>query len=117
MVLSGHIVNYSSSSQEPGLILHTGVTIGYDAPWRHVHALLIAAAYDTEHILKEPKPFVLQTSLDDFYVSYELNAFTNQPLQMARIYSELHSRPLFFPQSRRRNARHSKIRCASACAL
>jgi small-conductance mechanosensitive channel len=90
MVLSSHIVNYSSSAKEQGLILHTGVTIGYDAPWRQVHELLIAAACDTEHILKEPKPFVLQTSLDDFYVSYELNAFTNQPLQMARIYSELH---------------------------
>jgi len=90
MVLSSHIINYSSSAQEHGLILHTGVTIGYDAPWRQVHELLIAAACDTEHILKEPKPFVLQTSLDDFYVSYELNAFTDQPLFMARIYSDLH---------------------------
>jgi small-conductance mechanosensitive channel len=90
MVLSSHIVNYSSSAQEQGLILHTGVTIGYDAPWRQVHELLIAAARDTERILKEPKPFVFQTSLDDFYVSYELNAFTDQPLYMARIYSDLH---------------------------
>jgi small-conductance mechanosensitive channel len=90
MVLSSHIINYSSSAQEQGLILHTGVTIGYDAPWRQVHELLIAAARDTERILKEPKPFVFQTSLDDFYVSYELNAFTAQPSYMARIYSDLH---------------------------
>lgn len=90
MVLSSHIINYSSSAQEQGLILHTGVTIGYDAPWRQVHELLIAAARDTERILKEPKPFVFQTSLDDFYVSYELNAFTDQPSYMARIYSDLH---------------------------
>jgi small-conductance mechanosensitive channel len=89
-VLSSHIINYSSSTQEHGLILHTAVTIGYDAPWRQVHELLIAAARDTERILKEPRPFVLQTSLDDFYVRYELNALTDQPTYMARIYSDLH---------------------------
>jgi small-conductance mechanosensitive channel len=72
------------------LILLTGVTIGYDAPWRQVHGLLIATGFDTEHILREPKPSVLPTSVDDFYISYELNAFTNRPLQMGRIYSELH---------------------------
>jgi len=90
MVLSSHIVNFSSSAQEHGLILHTAVTIGYDVPWRQVHELLLAAAVATTPILKEPKPFVLQTSLDDFYVSYELNAYTDQPAVMARTYSELH---------------------------
>ncbi len=90
MVLTSHIINFSSSAQEHGLILHTSVTIGYDAPWRKVHELLIAAADATAGILKEPKPFVLQTSLDDFYVSYEINAFTDQPSVMARIYSDLH---------------------------
>jgi len=90
MVLSSHIINFSSSAQEHGLILHTGVSIGYDAPWRQVRELLLAAADATPNILKEPKPFVLQKSLDDFYVSYELNAFTDQPSRMAAIYSELH---------------------------
>lgn len=90
MVLSSHIINFSSSAQEHGLILHTSVTIGYDAPWRKVHELLIAAAAATPGILKEPAPFVLQTSLDDFYVSYQINAFTDQPSVMARIYSDLH---------------------------
>ncbi|MFH1863068.1 MAG: mechanosensitive ion channel domain-containing protein [bacterium] len=90
MVLSSHIINFSSSAAEKGLILHTGVTIGYDAPWRQVHELLISAAQATEHILKDPAPFILQTSLDDFYVSYELNAYTDQPNIMAKIYSELH---------------------------
>jgi small-conductance mechanosensitive channel len=91
MVLSSHIINYSSSagSSEP-LILHTTVTIGYDAPWRKVHELLISAAYATERILKEPRAFVFQTSLDDFYVSYELNAYTDSPRTMAKIYSDLH---------------------------
>ncbi|HIJ94250.1 MAG TPA: mechanosensitive ion channel family protein [Desulfuromonadales bacterium] len=90
MVLASHITNYSSSAEEHGLILHTTVTIGYDAPWRQVHELLIAAARATENILELPAPFVLQTSLDDFYVSYQINAFTDKPAVMARTYSVLH---------------------------
>jgi small-conductance mechanosensitive channel len=90
MVLGSHIINFSSSAQNRGLILHTGVTIGYDVPWKKVHELLIAAARATQNILPEPAPFVLQTSLNDFYVSYELNGYTDQPNIMARIYSELH---------------------------
>lgn len=68
MALGSHIINYSTSART-GLILHTGVTIGYDVPWRQVHELLLAAARDTENVEEEPAPFVLQTSLDDFYVS------------------------------------------------
>jgi small-conductance mechanosensitive channel len=90
MVLNSHIINFNASDGQQNLILHTRVSIGYAAPWRKVHELLIAAAAATEDILKDPKPFVLQTSLDDFYVSYELNAFTDKPNQMARIYSDLH---------------------------
>jgi small-conductance mechanosensitive channel len=90
MVLSSHIINYSMQSQERGLILNTTVTIGYDTPWRLMHETLIQAALATADILKEPHPFVLQTSLDDFFVSYELNAYTNQPQKMAVIYSDLH---------------------------
>lgn len=90
MVLSSHIFNYSASAREEGLILHTGVTIGYDASWRTVHQLLIDAALACEHVLRDPKPFVLQTALDDFYVHYQINAYTRQPAQMAQIYSELH---------------------------
>jgi small-conductance mechanosensitive channel len=87
MVMASHIVNYSSSAR---LILHTTVTIGYDAPWRQVHELLLAAARSTGQIMAEPAPFVLQTALNDFYVSYELNATTDAPALMANIYSELH---------------------------
>jgi len=90
MVLSSHIVNFSSSAQDRGVILHTGVTIGYDAPWRTVHELLIAAAQATDGVLDNPMPFVFQTALDDFYVHYEINAYTEKPNEMARIYSDLH---------------------------
>ena len=88
MVLGSHIINYSSSAQ---LILNTTVTIGYDVPWRQVHQLLISAAGATERILAEPRPFVLQTALNDFYVSYELNAYTDAPSAMASVYSALHA--------------------------
>jgi small-conductance mechanosensitive channel len=90
LVLTSHIINYSSSARQFGLILHTTISIGYDAPWRKVHELLIDAAESTPNILKDPKPFVLQTSLGDFYVSYQINAFTDQPNLMAGTYSELH---------------------------
>jgi small-conductance mechanosensitive channel len=90
MVLNAHIVNYSARAREEGLILHTAVTIGYDAPWRTVHELLIEAARKTPCILVEPKPFVLQTALNDFYVTYELNAHTDEPRQMVNTYSALH---------------------------
>ncbi len=91
MLLSHQIVNYSSVAREKGLILHTTVTIGYDVPWRTVHQLLVSAALATRDLLENPKPFVLQTSLDDFYVSYELNAYTLSAKRMAGIYSELHA--------------------------
>jgi small-conductance mechanosensitive channel len=91
LVLANHIVNFSSSAQSKGLILHTSVTIGYDAPWQRVEELLIAAAKNTQGIKAEPLPFVLQTGLEDFYVSYELNAYTDQPNAMAAIYSRLHA--------------------------
>ena len=91
MVLASHIINYSSSAQDPGLILHTTVTIGYDVDWRTVHKLLIEAAKSVADIEATPEPFVLQTSLDDYYVSYELNAYTEKPNRMAALYSELHT--------------------------
>jgi small-conductance mechanosensitive channel len=90
IVMANHIINYSTEAQEQGLILHTSVTIGYDAPWRAVHETLIRAALATPGILATPKPFVFQTSLDDSYVSYEINAFTREPRKMVNIYSDLH---------------------------
>jgi small-conductance mechanosensitive channel len=92
LVLAGSVVNYSRNAQKIGLILHTSVTIGYDAPWRKIHDLLIAAALATRGVLHEPKPFVWQTALNDFYVTYEINAFTAQARDMIDIYAELHSR-------------------------
>jgi small-conductance mechanosensitive channel len=90
MIISNHIINYTALSKESGLILHTSVTIGYDVPWRKVEELLIKAAQETEAIEKSPEPFVLQRSLDDYYVTYELNAYTRSALGMLKVYNELH---------------------------
>jgi small-conductance mechanosensitive channel len=90
-ILAGKTINYSGEREGAGLILHTTVTIGYDVPWRQVHELLISAAKATELIKEDPKPFVLQTSLDDFYVAYQINAYTNSPGKSANIYSALHA--------------------------
>jgi small-conductance mechanosensitive channel len=41
-------------------------------------------------IIDDPKPFVLQTALNDFNVAYQLNAYTKNPSKMVVTYSELH---------------------------
>ena len=89
-VLSSNTINYSSNANNLGLILNTTVTIGYDVPWKNMQQALINAALRTELILKDPAPFVLQTSLDDFYVSYQINAYTREANKQAVIYSNLH---------------------------
>lgn len=90
-ILNGSTINYSSSAKELGLILHATVTIGYDVPWRKVHEILIEAAKKTPLTKEEPKPFVLQTSLDDFYVSYQINLYTEEASKGSKIYSELYA--------------------------
>ena len=90
-VMSSMTTNYSSSAQEYGLIIHTDVTFGYEVPWQQVHQLMVQAALATQHIEANPKPFVLQTKLDDWYVIYQINAYTRHPEYMASIYSQLHA--------------------------
>ncbi|MEL4895168.1 mechanosensitive ion channel family protein [Crocosphaera sp. Alani8] len=92
VVINSNVVNYSALKRDlkSPLILHTTITLGYDVPWRKVYEVLIAAAQSTNYILENPLPFVLQTGLNDFYVSYEINAYTNESTKMAIIYSELH---------------------------
>jgi small-conductance mechanosensitive channel len=92
IVLGNSVTNYSREATTLGLILHTSVTIGYDAPWRTVHGLLIEAALSTPGILPEPRPFVWQTALNDFYVTYEINASTASPHDAPAIYADLHAR-------------------------
>jgi small-conductance mechanosensitive channel len=89
-ILSSEVVNYSTLARKDGLILHTAVGIGYEVPWRQVEAMLLLAAERTEGLMRDPMPFVLQTSLGDFAVTYELNAYCDDAGKMPRLYSALH---------------------------
>jgi small-conductance mechanosensitive channel len=92
IILNSSIINYHTSSDEDaeGLILNTEVTFGYATPWQTVHEILINAALATSHILKKPKPFVLQTALDDFYAHYQINCYTKDVDMVPKIYAELY---------------------------
>jgi small-conductance mechanosensitive channel len=79
-VIASSIINFSFSRREiqRPVAVATTVTIGYDVPWRQVQALLLQAARQTPGIAADPEPFVLQTSLNDFHISYELNAHVEE---------------------------------------
>jgi small-conductance mechanosensitive channel len=90
-VIGASIVNYSLAAREiqRPVAVTTTVTIGYDVPWRQVHALLLAAARRIAGICSEPEPFVLQTSLNDFHISYELNASVQDVARYRETLSDL----------------------------
>lgn len=89
-IMSSHTTNYSVSARQYGLIIHSTVTIGYDAPWREVHQLLIDSALATPGVSTDPKPFVLETELSDYYPCYQINAYIRDADKLAQIYSDLH---------------------------
>lgn len=91
-IMSSHTTNYTTSAQQYGIILHTDVTVGYEVEVEVVHELLLSAARETSGILKNPKPFVLNTELSDFYCCYQINGFTREDKTIPRVYSELHQR-------------------------
>lgn len=92
-ILAGTTKNYSRSVKGAGFVLDTTVTIGYDTPWRQVHAMLIEAAQCTEGILQEPSPVVFQTALSDWYPVYRLvcQAVPSEPRPRALLLSALHA--------------------------
>jgi len=89
-VSAGAVVNYTRLAGDPGLILYTSVTIGYDVDWRKVHALLVEAAGRVEGVEATPAPWVFQRSLNDYHVTYELNCVTHLSHPQLRLYSDLH---------------------------
>lgn len=91
-VITGNAIhNYSTRAGEQGTLVSTKVTIGYDTPWRQVHALLIQAATRTPGVRAQPQPCVYQRALSDFYVEYELFAHIDRPLERVPILSALHA--------------------------
>jgi small-conductance mechanosensitive channel len=91
VLVGSPITNYSRLADGQGAIVGTKVTIGYDAPWRQVHAMLILAAEHTPGVRRDPKPFVLQRALADFYPEYEVIVHIDSPEQRYRVLSELHA--------------------------
>jgi small-conductance mechanosensitive channel len=89
-IVGGEVVNYSTLARTRGLILHTTVGIGYETPWRQVEAMLIESARRTAGLLTDPPPFVHQTALGDFAITYEINVFCDAPTRMRQFYTALH---------------------------
>jgi small-conductance mechanosensitive channel len=89
-LLGEQVINYSSVARTDGLILHTTVGIGYETPWRQVEAMLLLAAGRTANLKAESAPFVLQKSLGDFCVVYEINVYVGDAQSMGRVRTELH---------------------------
>jgi small-conductance mechanosensitive channel len=93
LVLGNVTKNYSRAVQGLGFVVDTKVTIGYDTPWRQVHAMLIEAALRTPGVLTEPTPKVFQTALSDFYPEYLLicQAIPSEPRPRAEVINLLHA--------------------------
>jgi small-conductance mechanosensitive channel len=93
VVTSASIVNYTRHSTGGGALVSATVTIGYDAPWRQVHALLELAARRTAGLRREPAPYVVQRALSDFYVEYQLVAHAersdDRPLALSRLHAAI----------------------------
>jgi small-conductance mechanosensitive channel len=94
MVLNNHIINYSNQAKKRGLILNISLTLGYEIAWQKTQELLINSVEGVDGVDESLKPFVLQKSLNDFYVESELNAYTREPEKMGLIYSDLNQRIL-----------------------
>ncbi|MDX6039089.1 mechanosensitive ion channel family protein [Scandinavium lactucae] len=91
VVVSGKITNLSAQNPDGGVNLTTGVTIGYDTPWRQVHAMLELAARRAEGIDHAHAPLVRQLSLMDWYISYELQVRLLPGTSLAVARNALHS--------------------------
>ncbi len=89
-LMSSETFNYTRSAEDFGIIVHTKVTIGYDMSWQLIRRLLLDAAKATPGIVSKPEPFVIVSALDDFYVEYEINAYTKNYQQLPVVYTNLH---------------------------
>ena len=93
LVVGSVTTNYSRTVSDHGYVVDTVLTIGYDAPWRQVHAMMIEAALRTEGIRATPKPHVFQTALSDFYAEYRVVAHATaiDPRPRAEVLTQLHA--------------------------
>ncbi len=90
VMLNSSVINYSIRAREKGIILHTTVGIGYETPWRQVDAMLKLAADRTPGLLKDPAKKKKKKELGDFCITYEINAYCNDAINMYTFYTQLH---------------------------
>ncbi len=88
-VLSGNTTNYSTYSQEDGLIIYTTADVGYEVTWQEAESALLEAANRTKLALKSPAPFIFQQQLADFYATYEINVYVKDVVKRAGILADL----------------------------
>lgn len=89
-VMNSSVTNFTALARQHGLILQAEVGIGYEVPWRQVHAMLEEAARRTSGLLADPPPFVWQRRLGDFAVVYQLNVYKAVAERLPAAYSELY---------------------------
>lgn len=90
VLVSTVTTNYSRLAGDEGAILATSISVGYDFPWRQVHALMTMAASRTSGVRKDPPPRILQRSLSDFAVEYQLHVHIERSKVRIFVLSELH---------------------------
>ena len=90
-LMSTQSINYTTSAENYGLILHTTVGVDYTTPFQQVHELLIKAGKMTNGVLSDKEPFVLETKFNDSDTSYQLNVYVANADKMPEILSDLHS--------------------------
>lgn len=88
-VMSAQTINYSMSIEYQPVVVTVDVTVGYEVDKSLVRKLLLEAALGAKGIVAYPQPFVLIPKLDDFYCSYQVNAYTRDVKILARVTSNL----------------------------
>ena len=89
VMITNPTTNFNRLKKETGVPVNSVVTIGYDAPWRQAHELLLAAASQTSGVIENPAPKVLQKALSDWYAEYTLIVYADEPSARGSILSEL----------------------------
>ncbi len=90
VLVENTVINYSQRLKTGACQISTKITIGYDTPWRQVHAMLLMAADRVNQLAKDPPPYIYQRALTDFYVEYELFAVLPIPADRVSALSALH---------------------------
>jgi small-conductance mechanosensitive channel len=87
-VMGKEIRNFSALKE---VLIYVQVTLGYDVDKDQAQRLLIESALKTKGIVLTPEkqPFVLFRDLGTYTITYEINAYTDEPNRIIQIKSDL----------------------------